>query len=175
MLHALSVPVFARYLAQLDGLVVLAERHARANGLADAAVLQARLAPDMLPFGPQVTTAAYLALRACCPLAGRPVPPFDALFGTTPDTLDGLRQRLAAVQQHLQALPADGFAGAEARVVHERAGQADIALPGAEFLQQFALPNFFFHLVTAYNLLRGLGVPLGKADFDGLHAYPPVR
>jgi hypothetical protein len=72
----------------------------------------------------------------------------------------------------LNQLNASDFAGAELRVLQSQAGQALVSLPATEFLLQYALPNFFFHLSAAYALLRSQGVALGKRDFDGFHSYP---
>ncbi|HEX6707836.1 MAG TPA: DUF1993 domain-containing protein [Albitalea sp.] len=161
-LHQASVPVFLRYLDRLAALVDAAESHADAPAL-----LQARLAPDMLPFEMQVRIAANFALRTCFPLAGQSIPP----YGEFPATFDGLRSGIAQVAQRLQALEAASFAEAESRTVESQAGHALVALPGPEFLWQYAMPNFFFHLTTAYAILRSRGVDVGKQDFDGFHAY----
>lgn len=165
-LYRASVPVYQRYLQRLDGLVLAAERHVEARGLAPAELLGARLAPDMAPFTSQVEIAAHFALRACYPLAGRPVPE----FGDFPADFAGLRARIARALRLLEALPPADF-DAEP-VLESQAGAARVALPAADFLTLYALPNFFFHLSSAYALLRSRGLPLGKADFDGFHHYP---
>ena len=169
-LHAASVGVCLHYLQRLGGWLDAAEAHAHRDALSIDSLLQARLAPDMLPLHAQVATAAYFTLRACFPLAGRPVPPWVE----HPATLDGLRARITDAQRHLQGLAPAAFKGAAGRVVEAEAGQAQLALPADEFLTRYALPNVFFHLGMAYAILRAHGVPLGKADFDGYHRYPPV-
>lgn len=163
-LHDASVGSFDPLLAQLAGLV---ERVAAEGPRADT-LLQARLAPDMLPFERQVAIAAQFALRGSFPLAGLPVPP----FGDEPPTVDGLRARIARVRAALAALPVAALAGAEGRIAHERAGDARLEMPAPRLLQRFVLPNFCFHLTIAYAILRAEGLPVGKADFDGLHEYP---
>jgi uncharacterized protein len=162
-LYTASVPVLQRYLGSLAGWL-----DALAHGPADQvdAVLQARLVPEMMDFGQQVETAAYLALRTALPLAGRPVPP----FGTQPRTLPGLRERVWITQTHLAQLVPQDFAQPPACIA-EQAGQAALHLPPATFLHQFAMPNFLFHVTLAYALAREQGLPLGKADFDGFHRY----
>lgn len=166
-LYAACVPVLQRYLGSLAGwLDVLALRPAEQ---ADA-VLQARLVPDMMDFGQQVETAAYLALRTAMPLAGRPVPP----FGTQPRTLSGLCERVRITQAQLAQLVPQDFAQPPACIA-EQAGQAALQLPPATFLHQFAMPNFLFHVTLAYALARAQGLPLGKADFDGFHHYERNR
>jgi uncharacterized protein len=114
---------------------------------------------------------AGVGLRACYPLAGLAVPP----YGDFPTTFDGLRQRIARVAGLLGALDPAQFDGADSRTLESLAGQARVVLPAAEFLLQYALPNFFFHLTSAYAILRQRGVALGKEDFDGFHAYRALR
>ena len=166
-LHEAAVPVFLRYLDRLRGLVDAAAAHAQAHGLADRTLLDARLAPDMLPFESQVRTAANFALRASFPLAGLEIPPPVEC----PTSFDGLRALIDHVVEQLGTLSPAQFQGAEARVIESRAGEALVRLPGSTFLLQYALPNFFFHLTSAYAILRQRGVPLGKAQFDGFHHY----
>lgn len=166
-LHQASVPVFLHYLDRLAGLVDTSEIQARERGIDAAELLAARLAPDMLPFSTQVEIAANFALRACFPLAGLPVPP----YGEFPATFDGLRARIARVVTLLGALDPSAFNGAESRVHESRAGNALVSLKGAEFLSLYALPNFFFHVTTAYAILRSRGLAVGKEQFDGFHDY----
>jgi len=170
-LHAASVPVFLRYLERLQHLVDAAEAAAADRGYAAADWLGARLAPDMLPFEQQVGIAAHFALRASHPLAGLAVPP----YGDFPASFDGLRQRIARVAGLIGVLDPAPFEAAESRTLESQAGQALVRLPAPEFLLQYALPNFFFHLSCAYAILRQRGVALGKQDFDGFHAYQALR
>ena len=129
---------------------------------ADAAALALRLAPDMFDAGGQLRTVAGFALRAVLPLTGRPVPDLPA----------DLALRLAAARAALAPLTPDDFAGAAARRLRHRAGFADLDQSAADYLHLFALPNLWFHLAMAYAAMRAGGLPLGKADFDGLHEYP---
>lgn len=150
-LYTASVPVLRHYLARMSAMV---ER-------AGPAVLTARIA-DAFPAGQQFATAAGFAVRITCPLAGREVPNLPA----------ALAPRLAVVRALLGAMRPAEFEGAEARQITHRAGFADLTQDGASFLHLYGLPNFFFHLTMGYAALRQAGVPLGKADFDGLHSYP---
>nr|WP_315201687.1 DUF1993 domain-containing protein [uncultured Albidiferax sp.] len=158
-MYAASVPVFQRYLGQLARMVDA--------GAAHGCDLQARLVPDMLPLGLQIDIATQFSLRACAPLAGLEVPP----FGLGSATFADLHARISRAQAFLAALTPEQMAGSAQRLCTDQAGQATVALPGEAFLAQYALPNFFFHLTSAYALLRQQGVPLGKADFDGWHQY----
>lgn len=162
-----SVPVFARYLLQLQGLLAQAAAHCALQGTPESALLQARIAPDMLPLGVQVEIAVNFVFRACAPLAGQPVPH----FGEHHESLARLQARVEAAQAFLRTLQPEDFAAATERTIHDPAGETTVALDGSTFLQQYALPNFFFHLSMVYALLRQHGVPLSKGDFDGWHVY----
>ncbi|MDT8999246.1 DUF1993 domain-containing protein [Paucibacter sp. APW11] len=168
-LWATTVPVFQRYLGQLRGWLDLAE--ARLDGPALASLLQSRLAPDMHPLASQIEIACNFVPRALAPLLGQA----QLQYGDFKRDLPGLRARLQARLALLQTLRADEL---DARplpsLVHFDAGQALGQLAPADYIHQFALPNFFFHLSLAYALLRQAGLPLGKADFDGLHRYGPA-
>lgn len=167
-LYDASVPVFLRYLGRLTRFVDAADAFAMARDSNIAELLAARLAPDMLSFERQVVIATNFSLRASFPLAGAPVPP----YGEFPETVAGLRARAERAASLLRSLQASQFACAEDRLLESQAGEALVRLPAAEFLFQYALPNFFFHVTAAYAILRSRGVPLGKADFDGFHTYP---
>jgi uncharacterized protein len=164
-LHQASVVVFRRYLARLKVLLASAQAHVGADG--STVLLDARLAPDMLPFHVQVEIVSNFALRASFPLAGEAVPD----YGTFPSNFDGLHARIVRNLKLLDTLAPDSFANASTRVISDRAGDADVSLPADEFLFQYALPNFFFHFTTVYAILRSHGVGVGKGDFDGFHRY----
>lgn len=150
-LYTASVPVFRHYLARVQAMVETA----------GPALLAARVA-DAFPAGQQFATAAGFALRVACPLAGREVP----------DLPRALAPRLAVVRATLGAMRPEEFLGAEARRIQHKAGMAHLDQGGEEFLYLFGLPNFFFHVTMGYAALRGAGLALGKADFDGQHQYP---
>jgi uncharacterized protein len=150
-MYQASVPVFRHYLARISDM---AER-------AGPGALTARIA-DAFPASQQFATAAGFALRIACPLAGREVP----------DLPQALGPRLAVARAMLGARAPADFEGAATRIIRHRAGFAELEQTGAEFLYLYGLPNFFFHLTMGYAALRAAGVPLGKADFDGLHSYP---
>jgi uncharacterized protein len=168
-LYEASVPVFQRYLARLIGLVDAAQAYAANQSVDDALILNARLAPDMASFEMQVTIAGNFALRTCFPLAGQPIPP----YGDFAASFEGLRLRLKRVQALVSSLLPVNFEGAEQRTLESQAGDARVSLVAPVFLAQYALPNFFFHVTTAYAILRSRGVTIGKANFDGFHAYTP--
>lgn len=166
-MYEASVPVFARYLRQLSAMLDLAQQHARRQGLDADTLLQARLSPSMYPFSKQVEIAAGFALRACAPLAGMERPADPAHI----DGFAGLQDRIAQVQAFLESIAPEQMAGSEAREYTSQAGLEPVSLPGRVFLLQYALPNFFFHVTTAYAILRHMGVGLGKGNYDGFHTY----
>jgi uncharacterized protein len=152
-LYTASVPVFRHYLGQAMRMIEMAGPQAMAAQVADG-----------FPAGQQFATAAGFALRVACPLAGREVPDLPA----------ALAPRLAVVRATLGAMRPDEFLGAETRRIQHRAGMAELDQSASDFLHLYGLPNFMFHLAMGYAALRTAGVPLGKADFDGFHAYPPA-
>ena len=150
-MYQASVPVFRHYLSRVSDIVAVAGPDA----------LDAQIA-DSFPARQQFATAAGFALRIACPLAGREVP----------DLPQGLGPRLAVARAMLGAMTPAEFEGAETRIIRHKAGFAELEQTGAEFLHLYGIPNFFFHLTMGYAALRAVGVPLGKADFDGFHSYP---
>ncbi len=150
-LYSASVPVFRHYLARAQAI---AEAHPQA--------LDARIG-DSFPAGQHFATAAGFALRVACPLAEREIPELPR----------SLAPRLAVVRATLGAMRPEDFLGAEARRIRHKAGFAELDQTADEFLHLYGLPNFFFHLTMGYAALRQAGAALGKADFDGFHAYPP--
>lgn len=161
--YAASVPVCQRYLSAMAGWLD------RVDAGQWPALLEERLAPDMIPLHGQVTVAANFALRLCFPLAGKAVPDYGN-FAPTPA---GLRERLAYVQALLARLKPGDFKSAP-ELIEDQAGQALLRLPPDDFLHLYALPNFFFHCSMAYAILRLHGVALGKPQFDGFHVYQPA-
>lgn len=147
-----TVPVFRHYLGQMSAMVEKAGR----GGALDSRI------GNSFSAGQHFATAAGFSLRVACPLAGREVPDLPA----------ALPPRLAVARATLGAMKPAEFEGASARVIRHRAGTADLEQSGQDFARLFGLPNFFFHLTMGYAALRMAGVPLGKSDFDGFHAYP---
>jgi hypothetical protein len=160
-IYAASVPVFQHYLDRLEGMV--RQTQGREH------VLQARLAPDMFTGAQQVATATGFALRVAFPLAGRDVP---KLADHGMDRI-GLGRLIVAARQELSSLDPAEFAEAHSRPVRHRAGFAELDQTGSDYLHLFGMPNFLFHATMAFAVLRKEGIEIGKADFDGLHDYPP--
>ena len=160
-LYDISVPALIRGLQNLSHQIDKAAAFARENGVDADDFVQDRLAPDMLTFAGQVQRASDTAKFGAARLSGRQSPSF-------PDdetTLEQLQARIASTVAYLQGVPAGEIEGQEAREIRFTAGQNELQFSGADYVRTFLLPNFYFHLTTAYGVLRHKGVPLGKLDF----------
>jgi hypothetical protein len=162
-LYDASIPVFLRAFGQLSAILDKAAAHAEVKKIDPAVLVGARLSPDMYPLARQIQTASDAAKFAGARLAGVEAPSF-------PDdetTFDELQQRIAKTVAFLQGIDASAIAGQEGREIVLKRTTGDIHLTGASYLQGLALPNFYFHVVTAYDILRHNGVELGKSDYLG--------
>jgi len=163
-LHAASVPVFQQLLGSLDQLLAKAESHATERKIEPDALLQARLFPDMFPLLKQVQIACDFARGVSGRLAEADLPAIDADQKTFAD----LHALIAATLDFIGGLDDAGFDGAEAREIVLRPGTPkERRMAGQHYLLHYGLPQFFFHVTTAYDLLRHNGVEVGKRDFMG--------
>jgi uncharacterized protein len=162
-MHALSVEVFTNILGNLSWILEKGAKSAVQRKIDPAVLLAARLAPDMLPLTRQVQIAGDIAKNSIARLAGQEPPRFE----DNETTFEQLRARLARTIDYLQGLPASAFEGAETRDIKLPAGERTLEFKGLAFLQRWAIPNVFFHVTTAYDILRHNGVELGKSDFIG--------
>lgn len=159
-----SVPVLLQMLGSLDDLLVKAQAHVAEREMDPAALLQTRLAPDMFPLARQVQIACDFAKSIPARLAGAEVPAYD----DTEQTFVQLRARIARTLAFVQGLDAAHFVGSEQREIVLRPGTPkERKLDGKTYLMAYGLPQFFFHVTTAYALLRHNGVTLGKKDYMG--------
>ena len=158
-----SAPRFAQMLRNLDAILAKAAAHAAAKKIDPAVLLGARLFPDMLPMVKQVQIATDHAKGAVARLAGAEVPRYD----DTEQSFDDLRARIAKTIAFVESFSAAQLDGSEQRPIALRVGGKDWSFTGQDYLLGFALPNFYFHLVTAYNILRHNGVEIGKGDYLG--------
>lgn len=162
-MYSVSVPAYIRGFAVLTTLIDKAERFAEEKKINPAVLVNARLAPDMLALAGQIQRASDTAKATIGRLTTLEVPKF-------PDeevTLADLRQRIAKTVEFLESVDAAALDGAEAKDVDLSAGSLKVTLSGEEYVQKFALPNFYFHVTTAYDILRHNGVPLGKLTYIG--------
>ena len=160
-LHAISAPIFTARLKSLVHLLKIGEAEGPARGLSEEALLGARLAPDMFELKRQVQIATDHAKGAMARLAGVDVPSFP----DTEQTFAELYARIDKTLAFVASVPATSVNGREDTVVTLKLRQETMELAAIDYLQGFALPNFYFHLTTAYDILRHLGMPVGKRDF----------
>ena len=162
-MYAASVPVFRQILTSLGEILTKAETHATERKIEPAALLQARLYPDMFAFSRQVQIAADFAKGACARLAGVEVPKYE----DTEQSFADLRARIAKTIAFIESLPKNQIDGSEAREINTSAGPNSKTFTGQVYLTHYALPQFMFHATTAYAILRHYGVEIGKRDFMG--------
>jgi uncharacterized protein len=165
-LYDASIPLLQRGLENLSALLTKAEAHAAANGIAEADLISARLAEDMFPLSGQVQSASDAA-KACVGRLSGQVPPG---FPDTETTFAELQARIRKTLDYLAATPPEAINGREDETVTIRQRSGSVSFTGVDYLRKFALPNFFFHVVTGYDVLRHKGVPLGKSDYLGAFA-----
>lgn len=160
-MYTATVPPFRSMLKNLSAVMAKAEAHCEAKKIDPAVFLASRLYPDMLPFTAQVQIATDNAKGAAARLAGVEIPKFEDNEKTFPE----LQARLDKTIAFLDTLTEAQFEGAENRdiVLQQRSGTLEFK--GATYLLQFANPNVYFHITTAYALLRHGGVEIGKKDY----------
>ena len=158
-----SVPVYERGLNAFLGVLDKAEQHAAARKFNPDNYLAMRLSPDMYPFARQVQSFCDHAKNSSFRLAAKD-PPVKEDKETT---IAELRARIQATLDMLKSIDAKAMEGGETREIVIPAGANKLKLPGADYLLHFAMPNFYFHLTTAYDILRASGVEIGKRNFMG--------
>lgn len=163
MMYEASVPVLTHFLKGLSAILKKAEAHCEARKIDPDAILLARLFPDMFNFTRQVQLVTDFAKGAGARLAGIPVPS----FADEEKTFAELQARIAKTIDFLGTLRKEQFAEAATRTVTIKVAGNDMSFPGGEYFMGYAIPNFYFHLATAYNILRHNGIELGKRDFMG--------
>jgi hypothetical protein len=162
-MYQASVPVFIRALDALSAILHKAAAHAEAKKIDPSVLVNARLYPDMLPLIRQIQIATDHARGAGARLAGLQRPAYP----DTEATFDELQARIAKTIAYLQTLTPAQIDGSEQRAVTIPTRGNDLQFQGQAYLFDFAFPNFWFHTVTTYAILRHSGVELGKQDFLG--------
>ncbi len=161
MMYDSSVPVFIHFLNSFSAILKKGEAHCVAKKIDPAVMLGYRLAPDMFALTRQVQIASDAAKGAGARLAGIEVPS----YADEEKSFDDLQARIARTIAFLQGLRKEQFEGAESRAISLKAGGRELSFVGGAYLETWAKPNFFFHLTTAYAILRHAGVEIGKPDF----------
>ncbi len=162
-MHSASVPMFVRMLTNLSKFIDKAEAHALAKKFDPAVYLASRLAPDMLPFTRQVQIACDTAKFCIARLGGVDAPKHEDNEASLAD----LKARISKTLTFVQSVPADQIVGTEDKDINVPRRDGVMVMKGEAYLKHFATPNFYFHVTTAYALLRHNGVELGKGDFLG--------
>jgi uncharacterized protein len=161
--YDVSIPTFVHTLKSLRAIVEKAAAHAEAKKIDPAVLIGSRVFPDMLPFSRQIQIATDVAKGAAARLAGLEPPKFEDTEQTFPELI----ARIDRTVEYLTSLAPAQLAGSEDRTITIATPRASFSFPGLVFLRHWALPNFFFHVTTAYNLLRHNGLEIGKADYLG--------
>jgi hypothetical protein len=162
-MYQASVPVFLHTLTALSAVLDKAAAHAAQRKIEPAVLLSTRLFPDMFPLVRQVQLTADFAKGASARLAGVEVPK----FADTEATFDELKARIAKTVDFVKSLKPAQIDGSEEREITIPIGGKPQSFKGQPYFLHFALPNFFFHAATAYDILRQCGVEIGKRDFIG--------
>ncbi|HEY7748695.1 MAG TPA: DUF1993 domain-containing protein [Aestuariivirgaceae bacterium] len=162
-MYEVSIPQLERSLRNLSAILDKSVAHASQRKIDPQVLLGMRLYPDMFPLVRQVQTATDFAKAIASRLAGRDPPKWD----DTEKTFDELKVRIDKALTILAAAKPEDFEGSETREITLSPGGRTVKLTGNDYLLRFALPNFYFHVTTAYDILRHAGVELGKVDFIG--------
>lgn len=163
-MYSASVPLLKQMLHSLDALLNKAETHVKEKKIDPAAILQARLFPDMFPFIRQVQIASDNAKGIAARLAGVDIPSFP----DTEQSFEELHARIAKTLAFIDTVKPEQIDGSEERdIVVYKGTPYEMQFKGHSYLVNFGLPNFLFHVTTAYSLLRHNGIEVGKQDFIG--------
>jgi hypothetical protein len=162
-MYQISLPVFQRMLKSLSAILDKAEAFAAAKKIEPEVLLNARLAPDMFPLKRQVQLASDFAKGAAARLSGQDIPKWEDTEASFAD----LKARLAKTADYIAAFTPAQIDGSEGRDIALTIAKQPVTLKGQAFLLNYAFPHFFFHVATAYDILRHNGVEIGKRDFMG--------
>ncbi len=163
-MYTASVPVFKQLLNSLSGILIKAHSHVENNKMDPNALLQASLYPDMFNLIRQVQIAADFAKGVTARLAGMDVPAYE----DNETTFEELQSRISDTINFISNVPSSRFEGSEEREIITREGTPkEKRFTGQNYLLHYGLPQFFFHITTAYDILRNKGVEVGKKDYMG--------
>ena len=163
-MFAASVPAFLQMLKNLSAILDKAEAFAAEREIEPEVLLNWRLASDMFPLTRQVQIAADFAKGTTARLAGAEVPK----YADDETTFAALKARIAKTVKFVEGFKPKDIDGSETRDITLTVGGQDMHFKGEPYLVHFALPNFYFHATTAYDILRSCGVEIGKRDFIGM-------
>ncbi|NMF61136.1 DUF1993 domain-containing protein [Pseudanabaena yagii] len=162
-MYQVAVPSLVRSLNNLIAILEKASAHAEAKKIDPAVLIASRLFPDMLPFNRQVHIASDIARRGIARLAGVEAPVIE----DNETTFAELGDRLRSVVKYIESFTPEQIDGSEEKVITLPVGKETMTFAGQDYLLFFILPNVYFHVTTAYDILRHCGVEIGKRDFLG--------
>lgn len=162
-MYSASIPVLARMLGNLQAILRKAEVYAGERKIEPGVLLNARLAPDMLPLVSQVQIATDNAKGCAARLAGLEVPS----YADTESSFAELQARIDKTLAFMSGIEAAQVDGSEGRPITLKFPNMELHFNGQDYLLGFVLPNFFFHVTTAYAILRHNGLDIGKMDYLG--------
>lgn len=163
-MYQASVPAFVKMLNTLAAILDKAEAYAAARKIDPEVLLNWRLAPDMFPLLKQIQLTSDFAKGTTARLVGAEVPK----YADEEKTFAELKARIAKTVKFVEGFAAKDIDGSEDRDITLSVGGQEIRFKGAPYLVHFALPNFYFHATTAYDIVRSSGVEIGKRDFLGM-------
>jgi len=162
-MYQASIPVFIHMLENLSKILDKAVAHTEAKKIDPSIFINARLAPDMYPFSRQIQIATDMAKGCAARLTDIEIPSYVDNESTFPE----LQVRIAKTVEFLQSVSAEQINGSEERTVTLKMHGKEIGFLGQPYLLHYVLPNFYFHITTAYTILRHNGLEIGKMDFVG--------
>jgi uncharacterized protein len=162
-MYQASVPLLTNSLRNLAAILEKGAAYAEAKKVDQTVLLNSRLFPDMFPLARQVQVASDIARRGVARLAGADAPPMEDKEVTFGELIDRLQKTIT----YLETFTATQIDGSEEKEIVLPLGKQTMTFAGLPYLQSFMLPNVYFHVATAYNILRHSGVEVGKADFLG--------
>lgn len=162
-MYQASIPLFVRMLENMSEILDKAAAHAEAKKIDQSIFVNARLAPDMYPLSRQIQIATDMVKGCGARLAGIEVPSYE----DNETTFGELQARIAKTTAFLRSISAEQIDGSEEKAIIVRTPSRELSFVGQPYLLHFVYPNFYFHLTTAYAILRHNGVEVGKMDFVG--------
>lgn len=163
-MYSYSVPVLVHSLKSLDAILAKASAWAQEKKIDETVLTGSRLFPDMFPLAKQVQIASDVSKACGARLAGVENP----AYADTETTIAELQARIGKTVAFLEGLRAEQLDGSETRHVSFKAGPTELTFTGMDYLKEWVYPNFYFHVTTAYNILRHNGLVIGKLDFLGI-------
>ena len=162
-MYEASVPTFIHTLTSLKTILEKGAAHAESKKIDPAVLVQTRLFPDMFQLSRQVQIATDAAKGAAARLSGTEAPKFEDIETAFPELIARVQRTI----DYLKGFKASQIDGSEGKDIVLKSPRGDRQFSGLVFLRHWAMPNFFFHVTTTYNILRSCGVELGKGDFLG--------